>query len=128
MKKNETFRMTYSAETQEEIASIRSKYVPKEENKMEQLRTLDASAGKKATMISLITGVSGTLIMGAGMSLVLSDFGGILGNLALPIGIAVGVCGMAILAVAYPIYNRTLKKEREKIAPEIIRLTDELMK
>lgn len=128
MKKNETFCMTYSAEAQEEIASIRSKYVPKEENKMEQLRALDASAGKKATVRSLITGVSGTLIMGAGMSLVLSDFGGILGNLALPIGIAVGVCGIAILAAAYPIYNRTLKKEREKIAPEIIRLTDELMK
>lgn len=128
MKKNETFRMTYSAEAQEEIASIRSKYVPKEENKMEQLRALDASAGKKATVRSLITGVSGTLIMGAGMSLVLSDFGGILGNLALPIGIAVGVCGIVILAAAYPIYNRTLKKEREKIAPEIIRLTDELMK
>jgi len=117
------FQYTYSAKEQAEIKRIRSKYVPKEENKMEQLQRLDASATQKATMYAIIVGVIGALIMGAGMSccLVWTD------ALLIP-GIVIGIIGMAVLAVAYPLYNRTLKKERERIAPEIIRLTDELMK
>ena len=117
------FQYTYSAKEQAEIKRIRSKYVPKEENKMEQLQRLDASATQKATMYAIIVGVIGALILGAGMSccLVWTD------ALLIP-GIVIGIIGMAVLAVAYPLYNRTLKKERERIAPEILRLTDELMK
>lgn len=128
MANKETFKMTYSASQQEEIQKIRSKYVPKEESKMEQLRLLDASVNKKATVVSITVGVLGTLIMGAGMSLVMSDLGSLVGAAALPAGIVIGLVGMGILALAYPLYNRTLKKEREKAAPEILRLTDELMK
>lgn len=128
MDNKETFQMTYSAKQQEEVQAIRDKYVPKEPDKMEQLRALDAGVGKKATMISIIVGIIGTLIMGIGMSLAMSEFGELLGNIAMPVGIVLGVVGIVILACAYPIYNRTLKKEREKIAPEILRLTDELMK
>jgi len=117
------FQYTYSAKEQAEIKNIRSKYIPKEENKMEQLQRLDASATQKATMYAIIVGVIGALIMGAGMSccMVWTD------ALLIP-GIVIGIIGMAVLAVAYPLYNRTLKKERERIAPEILRLTDELMK
>ena len=117
------FQYTYSAKEQAEIKNIRSKYIPKEENKMEQLQRLDASATQKATVYAIIVGVIGALIMGAGMSccLVWTD------ALLIP-GIVIGIIGMAVLAVAYPLYNRTLKKERERIAPEILRLTDELMK
>lgn len=117
------FQYTYSAKEQAEIKRIRSKYTPKEENKMEQLQRLDASATQKATMYAIIVGVIGALILGAGMSccLVWTD------ALLIP-GIVIGVIGMAVLAVAWPLYNRTLKKERERIAPEILRLTDELMK
>ena len=117
------FQYTYSAKEQAEIKRIRSKYTPKEENKMEQLRRLDASATQKATMYAIIVGVIGALILGAGMNccLVWTD------ALLIP-GIVIGIIGMAVLAVAYPLYNRTLKKERERIAPEILRLTDELMK
>ncbi len=117
------FQYTYSAKEQAEIKRIRSKYTPKEENKMEQLQRLDASATQKATMYAIIVGVIGALIMGAGMSccMVWTD------ALLIP-GIVIGVIGMAVLAVAWPLYNRTLKKERERIAPEILRLTDELMK
>lgn len=125
---NETFKMTYSAQQQEEIQSIRQKYMPKEENKMEQLRALDARASKRAAMISIALGTIGAIVMGTGMSLILSDFGMLLGVAAVPVGIAVGVVGMIMLAMAYPIYNRTLKNEQEKIAPEILRLTEELMK
>ena len=128
MENNDSFKMTYSASQQEEIQSIRKKYVPKEESKMDRLRALDARVTQKATMVSILVGVLGALVLGCGMSLILSDFGAALGTAALPVGIIVGVIGMIPVALAYPVYNRTLKKEREKIAPQILQLTDELMK
>lgn len=128
MNNNDTFEMTYSAQQQDEIQSIRDKYIPKTENKLETLRALDAKATASASRTAIITGVIGTLIMGIGMSLVMTDFGAVLGSIAFPLGIAIGVVGMGILALAYPLYNRTLKEQREKIAPEILRLTDELLK
>lgn len=131
---NNKFNYTYSAKEQEELKKIRQRYTApekKEIDKMEQLRRLDASITKKGTIASLVLGVFGVLIMGTGMSLIMTEFGKILGslsNLAMPIGIVLGVVGMVLVALAYPIYNCITKKERERIAPEIIRLTDELMK
>ncbi|MBQ8175417.1 MAG: hypothetical protein IJ035_00080 [Oscillospiraceae bacterium] len=122
MKNNETFSYTYSAAQQEEIKKIREKYVPKEADKMEQLRRLDASVTQKGTIISLACGIIGALILGTGMCccLVWTDL--------FVLGIIVGIIGIAVVSAAYPIYIHITKKEREKIAPEIIRLTDELMK
>lgn len=128
MEDKESFKMTYSAKQQEEIRSIRQKFVPKEESKMDRLRALDARVTQKATMVSILAGVIGALILGAGMSLILSDFGAALGASALPMGIVVGSVGIVLVALAYPLYHHTLKKEREKIAPQILQLTDELMK
>lgn len=129
MNENETFKMTYSAEQQDEIQAIRRKYIiPEEEDKMEQIRALDAKTTTKATMTAITVGVLGTLLMGLGMSLFMSDFGEFLGTLAMPVGIVIGLMGIALGAFAYPLYLHTLKKEREKVAPEILRLTDELMK
>lgn len=120
--------MTYSAGQQEEISQIRKKYIPQKPDKMEQLRALDAGVTRKATVVSMSIGIIGALIMGLGMSLVMTDLGSLFGAAAFTAGIVTGVIGMILIACAYPLYNRTLKKEREKIAPEIIRLTDELMK
>ncbi|MBQ8689371.1 MAG: hypothetical protein IJ515_03295 [Clostridia bacterium] len=128
---NEGFRYTYSATEQAEIKKIREKYTPREENKMERLRRLDNSATGKAQIISLVFGVIGALVLGFGMSLIMSELGAILGSkrdMAMPIGIIVGVIGVALVCLAYPMYNIILKRERDKIAPEIIKLTDELMK
>lgn len=119
----ETFSYTYSAKQQEEIERIRKKYMPPEEDKMEQLRRLDRSVTQKGTTVSLIAGILGTLFLGIGMSCTLVWAG----NLFIP-GIIIGLIGIAIVTVAYPLYQRITKKEREKIAPEIIRLTNELMK
>ena len=95
---------------------------------MEQLRKLHGIPTKKAQAASLAVGIIGALIMGTGMSLVLTDIGAALGSLAILMGIAVGLVGMVLIALAYPLYNRVLKKQREKIAPEILRLSDELLK
>ena len=131
MENKETFNYTYSAKEQAEIKAIREKYEsPKEsEDKMMQLRRLDASVTQKATTVSLVFGIIGALVMGIGMSLVMTDIGKMLGTApAMILGICVGIVGMILVCSAYPMYNCILKKEREKIASEIIRLSDELMK
>ena len=131
MENKESFEFTYSAKEQEEIKRIRNKYaVPEEtEDKMAQLRRLDASVYSKATTAALVIGIIGALVMGLGMSIVMTDIGAALGTiLAMIVGVGIGVIGIVLVCLAYPMYTRTLKKEREKIAPEILRLTDELMK
>ena len=133
MENKDTFNYTYSAKEQEEIKSIRNKYVAPQptEDKMAQLRRLDAAVSQKATAVSLVFGILGTLILGMGMSLAMTEIGktiGFSGAAAMLLGVLIGIVGIVLVCVAYPIYNRILKKERERIAPEIIRLTDELMK
>ncbi len=127
MEHKEGFRFTYSAEQQKEIEAIRRKYLPREADKMEQLRRLHAVPTQKAQAWSIAVGVIGALIMGTGMSLAMTEIGAALGSLAMALGIVVGIAGMVLVALAYPIYNRVLNKERRKIAPEILRLSDELL-
>jgi len=129
LKESEGFSYTYSAREQEEVRKIRQKYQPHEEDKMEQLRRLDASVTKKGTVVTLVLGIVGALILGSGMSLIMTDSGEMIGltNTLIP-GIVIGVIGMIPVGFAYPTYNRILKKERQRIAPEILRLSDELMK
>lgn len=127
----ETFSYTYSAKQKEEIHMIRKKYMPPEEDKMGQLRRLDASVTKKATSVSIVMGVIGTLILGTGMSLTMTNLNEIFDfshEIAMVLGIIIGIIGIVFVSLAYPLYNRTIAKEREKIAPEILRLTDELLK
>ncbi len=129
--KSEEFKFTYSAKEQEELRKIRQKYVPKKVDRMEELRKLDAGVTRKATVISLVVGVIGALVLGSGMSLVMTDIGemiGLYGMSRMVLGVIIGMIGVALVSMAYPIYNRITQKERERIAPEIIRLTDELMK
>ena len=128
MENKEEFSFTYSANQQKEVEAIRKKYLPQEADKMEQLRRLHAIPTQKAQAVSLAVGIIGALIMGTGMSLCMTELSGFLGGTAMFIGIPVGVIGMVLVALAYPIYNRVLKKQREKIAPEILRLSDELLK
>ena len=127
------FSYTYSAREQAELKKIRDKYTAptKVEDKMTRLRRLDASVTNTAQATALVFGVLGALILGCGMSLIMTDFSQILGsyqNLAMPIGIVVGVVGGILASLAYPIYNAIVKAKRKKLAPEIIRLADELMK
>jgi uncharacterized membrane protein YccF (DUF307 family) len=127
MENKEGFSFTYSAQQQKEVEAIRKKYLPKEEDKMEQLRKLHAMPTQKAQAASLAVGVIGALILGTGMSVCLTDIGAALGALSMVLGIAVGIVGLVLVALAYPLYNRVLQKNRDKIAPEILRLSDELL-
>lgn len=122
-KQNQSFQYTYSAVEQEKIREIRSKYAPREESKLEMLERLDAAVTQKATLYSLILGIVGTLLLGLGMSLCM-----VWGGVWFAVGIVTGLTGIGLLSLAYPLYSRILKKERARIAPEILRLTDELMK
>ena len=128
MENKESFSFTYSAAEQQEIADIRKKYLPREEDKMEQLRKLHRSAGEKAQVRAITVGVIGSLILGTGMSLAMTELGAIFGWLSMLLGIVIGLVGMLLIALAYPVYNRVLQKERTRIAPEILRLTDELLR
>lgn len=123
MNNDNTFEYTYSAKRQEEIEKIKSKYVEKEEDKMEQLRKLDESVERPGTIASIVLGVIGTLIMGGGMSFVM-----VWGGALLIPGILIGVLGITVLILAYPVYQSITKKQREKLAPQILALSEELLK
>ncbi len=132
-KNSETFNYTYSAKEQAEIQAIRKKYSSTEESedKMARLRRLDESVTQKATVVSLILGVIGALILGFGMSLSMTELSEAFGMdsaIGIIVGAVIGVIGIVLVCCAYPVYNRIVKKARQKIAPEILRLTDELMK
>jgi hypothetical protein len=132
--KNENgFSYSYSARGQEEIKRIRKKYAADEggtnESNIERLRRLDASVTKKGTVASIIVGTLSSVVMGAGMSLIMTDIGAFLPEMyALWIGAAIGVVGLVGVALAYPIYKAITKRERERIAPEVLRISEELLK
>ena len=113
MAEKEIFEYTYSAPRQNEVQKIREKYLPKEVTKLDQLRALDAGVTRRGTAVSLI--------LGQGMSCCMVWAG----KLFVP-GVIIGCIGLAGVAATYPIYNRIVKQDREKIAPEILRLTEEL--
>ena len=129
--RNTDFKYTYSASEQEEIKRIRQKYQTREEDGMARLRKLDAKVTGKATVAALVLGIAGALIMGTGMSFIMTDLAALLGMAGMTkmvVGIITGVFGIILAALAYPMHNKVLEHEREKVAPEILRLTDELMK
>ena len=124
---NKEFSFTYSAAQQQEVEAIRQKYVTKEADKLEQLRKLHAIPTQKAQAAAITVGVVGALVMGTGMSLAMTELGALLGGYGMLAGIAVGLVGMVAVALAYPLYNQVLQSQRKKIAPEILRLSDELL-
>ena len=109
--KKESFHYTYSAKQQEEIQSIRKKYLP-QEDKMEQLRRLDKSATKKGTALSIVVGVAGCLLMGVGMCCSMVW----MGNLFIP-GIILGLLGIALVAAATPCTSVSPKKSGKSWRP-----------
>ena len=122
MADKETFQYTYSAPEQSEVKKIREKYLPKEMTKMDQLRALDASVTRRGNVVSIVHGILFTLLLGLGMSCCMVWSG----TWFLP-GIVIGCVGLAGVAATYPIYSHIVKQDKAKLAPEILRLTEELI-
>lgn len=126
MEEKNVFEYSYSAKQQEEIDAIKKKYVSKgdaskEMDKMEELRRLDRSVETTASIWSIIVGLIGTLVFGTGMSFVMAFDE----TMFVP-GIFIGIVGVIGIALALPVYRIVLKKQREKAAPKILALTEEL--
>ena len=127
------FSYIYSAKEQAEIKKIREKYTPltEVESKMARLRRLDASVTSTAQIAALVCGIIGALILGLGMSLCLTDLGESLGaykDISMIIGIVLGAFGGVLASLAYPVYVATTNAKRKRVADEILRLSDELLK
>ncbi len=121
---NDKFEYTYAAPTERErreIESIRKAYLPDEAGeKLRRLRKLNARVRNTAMCVSLTLGVAGVLLFGAGMSLTLS-----FGRYAA--GIALAALGIVPIALAYPVFNRLLRRGKKKYGAEILRLSEELL-
>ena len=119
---NRTYTYTYSARLHEEVDNIQKKYLPKEEDKMEQLRRLDQKAAERGRIVAIIVGIVSSLVLGIGMccTMIWTGF--------FAAGIVIGIIGRAGLALVCPLYIHITAKDRKKLAPQIIALSNELMK
>ena len=107
---------------------IRAQYTEKKMTELDALRSLDAKVKRPANVFSYIFGSIAAIIMGAGMSLIMTDIGATVGiEKAMPIGIAVGIVGMIMAIVNYPIYKGILGRRKKKYAPQIINLSGKII-
>ena len=105
---------------QKRAENIRRQYVSHEENKMEQLQKMDSKVKLPGRVAGTILGVTGALVMGAGMSLVMVSN-------KIKKGIAVSIPGLAVALSAYPVYSLVTDRRKKKYAPEIMNMSDELI-
>lgn len=112
------------------VQKIRTQYMEKDntENDLDMLRELDAEVKRPANLFGYIFGSIAAIIMGTGMSLVMTDIGEQLGiSNTMPLGILIGVIGMLMAIVNYPIYNKILSSRKEKYAGRILKLSEKIM-
>lgn len=109
------------------VQKIRAEYMEKESTGLDQLRALDKKVKRPANVFGYLFGSLSALIAGAGMSLVMTEIGMVVG-IASPMipGIVIGIVGMALAALNYPIYKRILSARRKKYAPEILSLSESI--
>ncbi len=118
---SEKFNYTYSAREQAEMEEIRRKYITPEQkpDKLELMRKLDKKAEMTGTISAICIGLFGTMLLGIGLSLIL-EFDNFI------TGIVLGLFGMGIMALAYPAFRKITELQRKKVAPEILRLSEEI--
>lgn len=110
------------------VQKIRTQYIEQEHTDLDALRALDAKVKRPANVFAYTFGSLSAIIMGAGMSLVMTDIGAILGLAEVMIpGIMVGILGMAMALLTYPIYKSILRARKRKFAPEILRLSEKAL-
>ncbi len=111
------------------IQKIRTQYTEKEATELDALRELDSKVKRPANVFAYIFGSVGAIIMGSGMSLVMTDIGATVGisDPMVP-GIVIGVVGMLMAIINYPVYKGILSSRKKKYADKIIALSDKIMK
>ena len=120
---NNTFSYNYSAARNKEVESIRRKYMPHEESKLEKLKRLDYRVQMAGMIEGLCFGIIGALVFGVGMCFFLDVFAGAAWLTAILM-----ICGTLLMIPAYPIYRRIAHKTKAELTPEILRLSEEIMK
>lgn len=111
------------------VQKIRTQYTEKENTQLDALKKLDAKVKKPANVFAYVFGSIAAIIMGSGMSLVMTDIGETIGiaDAMIP-GVVIGIVGMLMAIINYPVYKKFLASRRKKYAKEIIVLSDNIMK
>lgn len=111
------------------VQKIRTQYTEKEHSQLDALKELDTKVKRPANVFAYVFGSISAIIMGSGMSLVMTDIGTQFGMTETMVpGIVIGVIGMAMAIVNYPMYKKILASRRKRYADKIIALSDELMR
>ena len=111
------------------VQKIRTQYTEKQHTELDELKALDAKVKKPANVFAYTYGSISAVIMGAGMSLVMTDIGAMIGMASAMVpGIAIGVVGLGMALSTYPIYKRILNSRKKKYAPKILELSEKITK
>ena len=111
------------------VEKIRSQYTQQEQTELNALKALDAKVKKPAHVFGYTYGIVSAVIMGAGMSLVMTDIGAMIGLTATMVpGVVIGVAGMGMALTTYPIYKKILTSRKKKYASKIMELSERVMK
>jgi hypothetical protein len=110
------------------VQKIRSQYTEKQHTELDALKALDAKVKKPAKVFAYTYGSLSAIIMGSGMSLVMTDIGAIIGlaNAMVP-GIVIGIAGMGMALSTCSLYKRMLNSRKKKYAPSIMALSEKLL-
>ena len=110
------------------VQKIRTQYTEKDHTQLDELKALDTKVKRPANVFAYVFGSIGAMVMGSGMSLVMTDIGTMLGiSDAMIPGIMIGIVGLLIAIINYPIYKRILASRRKKYADQIMKLSDAIM-
>lgn len=110
------------------VQKIRSQYTEKENSELDELKRLDAKVKRPANVFAYIFGSIGAIVMGAGMSLVMTDIGTTLNmENTMTTGIIIGIAGMLMAIINYPVYKKILNSRREKFSAQIVELSNRII-
>lgn len=107
---------------------IRTQYVEKQATEIDELRELDARVKRPANVFAYVFGVLAAIVMGCGMSIIMTDIGDTLniGN-TMTVGIIIGSVGLIMALINYPIYNGILGARKKKYSEQILKLSDKIL-
>lgn len=107
---------------------IRTQYTEKEHTALDELKELDSKAKRPANLFAYIFGIIGAIVMGSGMSLVMTDIAEMIGvGNPMILGTVIGIVGLIMTIINFPIYKTILNSRRKKYAEEIIEISDRIM-